>query len=98
MRAKWLYVRNISYPPLILNSSDDLIRKLARNLGCIHAPHIAIQPLPLRNPGFRGVGQRNKALEDLRCAVDDGVHRAPEMEELFAVRAPFLEESLQVAS
>jgi hypothetical protein len=92
MRGK--YSRDVSNPCLILHGIYDLLGQDARDLRRIDTPHVAVQTLPLCDPGFGRVGQCDEALEDLRRAVGNSVGAALEAEELLTVWASFLEEAL----
>ena len=79
---------------LVLHHIHNLIRQNARHLRRIRARHIAVEALPLGDPGARGLGQGDHAFVDLGCAFADGFAVATEAEEVVAVRAAGLDEVL----
>jgi hypothetical protein len=66
----------------------------AHDLNGIHALDVAVETLPLGNPGLRRVGECDQTLEDLGGAFLDCLLRVSEREKTFAVRTTFLEEFL----
>ena len=87
------YSRDVNVA-LFFNRSAHLVGQLARHLDGIDALDVIVQALPLGDPGLGGVGERDKALVDLAGAVVDGVRVAFQVEELFAVGAALLSETL----
>lgn len=79
---------------LFFNRSAHFVGQLTRNLDGIDALDIVVQALPLGDPGLGGVGERNEALVDLAGAVVDSIWVAFQVEELFAVGAALLSETL----
>lgn len=90
------YSRDVSDLVLVLHHIHDLIRQDTRNLRRICTRHIAIQSLPLRDPGLRWLLQCDHALEDLGCAFANLFSFAAEVEELLAVWAALLVEMLRL--
>jgi hypothetical protein len=78
----------------LLQRSPDFIWELPRYLCGIDTGNVAVETLPLGDPRFGRVGQGDEALEDLGGAALDLVRRAREVEELFAVGASFVTETL----
>lgn len=88
-------LRDVRYPILLLESRADLIGQLAGDLDGVDAADVAVETLPLGDPGARWVGERDDALEDLGRAALDLVLGAGEVQELFAVGAALVAEALK---
>ena len=87
-------LRDILDAILFFYRGSHIIWQLARYFGRVHAPNVAVEPLPLRDPRLAGIGEGDETLKDLRRAAVDLVWRTLEMEEFLAVGTAFLPESL----
>lgn len=88
------YVRHVPDLEILGQSGDDFFGKLAHNLGRVDAADVAVDALPLGDPGAARVGHGDEALEDGRRARLDGLLGALEVQVLFAVGAPFFLKAL----
>lgn len=79
---------------LVLDGGAYLVGQLAGDLGGVDALDVVIEALPLGDPGPRWVGQGDEALEDLARAALDGFRVVLEVQEVFAVGAAFVSETL----
>ena len=69
------------YETLVLHGGLDLLGQGAGDLGGIAAADVAVDALPLGNPGLLGVGDGDEAFEDLGGARLDGLGGVLELEE-----------------
>lgn len=89
------HLRDVLYSVFVLESRPHVVRKLTRHLDGVHARNVAVESLVLCYPRARRVGEGDDTLKDLRGAAFDLVLGASEVEELVAVRAAFVAESLE---
>lgn len=87
------HLRDI-HVPLVFDSRAYLVGQLAGDLGSVDALDVVVEALPLGDPGPRRVGQGDEALVNLARAALDGFGVVLEVQEVFAVGAAFVSESL----
>ena len=89
------HLRDVLYSVFVLESRPNIVGKLTRHLDGVHAWNVAVETLVLCYPRARRVGEGDDTLKDLRGAAFDLVLGASEVEELVAVGAAFVAESLE---
>lgn len=87
-------LRDILNPILLLQHGADLVWQLAEDLVGVGAADVAVEAVVFGYPGLGRVGDGDEALEDGRGAGLDLLAGALEVEELFAVGAAFVSETL----
>lgn len=96
-RASKRSSRDVLYPILVLERRLYLVRQLTRNLDGVDAADVAVEALPLCDPGPGRVGEGDEAFKDLRGAALNLVLRAREVQKLLAVGAALVAEALEDA-
>ena len=86
--------RHISYI-IVLQYAQHFIRQSAHDLDCIDTRQVGAEPLPFRDPGGRGVANRDERVEDSGGAFRDGVGRVGELQEGLTVWAASTDEFLK---